>query len=344
MEFLIGSEKRFEEFIKKIKKSDKIALITHNDLDGLASAFLVEKVLPLKAIKFFSYKMNISSLFGEFKKKKINKIIFTDVAIEGMKNEIKKAEKFAEILIIDHHESKINFNSAKTVYLKTDTFTPACLSCFELFSKFTDLSRHDWLVALGIISDFGFKKNKDFLIAVNRKYGLKESKEIIESELGDYVKLLNGAIIYFNKNLKKLYDELKKVKNLRDLNKFKRFRKVIDKEIDAKVKEFEKKAEKQDDLYFYYFHQKYHIASVVSNILSRKSQGNTFIIVGDSGEKFLKANGRRQDGKKNLPELFKKAVKGLKDAGAGGHIRAAGADIRREDLAKFKKRLFELYK
>lgn len=45
MKFLAGSEKRFFDFISNLTDKDKIALLSHNDGDGIVSALIASKVL-----------------------------------------------------------------------------------------------------------------------------------------------------------------------------------------------------------------------------------------------------------------------------------------------------------
>ena len=48
MIFLQGSKKEFFDFISK---EDKIGILTHNDLDGIASAIFLEEILNIKNLK-----------------------------------------------------------------------------------------------------------------------------------------------------------------------------------------------------------------------------------------------------------------------------------------------------
>ena len=67
IEFLAGTENRFKEFVKSIKPSDKIALISHTDHDGIAAAKIVSYVLPYSLLKFVDYEDINNSLIDELK-------------------------------------------------------------------------------------------------------------------------------------------------------------------------------------------------------------------------------------------------------------------------------------
>lgn len=45
MKFLIGNEKTFNDFMDGICDNDKLGILTHNDLDGIASAVFLEQAI-----------------------------------------------------------------------------------------------------------------------------------------------------------------------------------------------------------------------------------------------------------------------------------------------------------
>ena len=120
MKLEIGSEKRFFEFISKLgeKNKEKIALISHVDLDGIVSAKIVNKVIEADILKFLDYTELNKNLIKELKKEKVTKVIFTDLLIKD-KDFIKELEKISNILIIDHHISK-DWNSEKTGFIRVE--------------------------------------------------------------------------------------------------------------------------------------------------------------------------------------------------------------------------------
>ena len=88
----IGSAKRLYEFISRLSDKDKIAIVTHGaDLDGIASAIIVNKIIDANEVLFVNYVDLKENLADELKKKKINKIIFTDLMIKD-ESFVKKLE------------------------------------------------------------------------------------------------------------------------------------------------------------------------------------------------------------------------------------------------------------
>ena len=44
--YLLGSEQVFYDFVDSISEKDKIGIITHIDLDGIASCIFLQKIIP----------------------------------------------------------------------------------------------------------------------------------------------------------------------------------------------------------------------------------------------------------------------------------------------------------
>jgi len=69
--------------------------------------------------------------------------------------------EFTDDELLKIQESMINdLNSMKTNFIKTESKFPACISCYDLFSKMTDLAYLDWLVACGVIFDWQYEDSE----------------------------------------------------------------------------------------------------------------------------------------------------------------------------------------
>ncbi|MEK6881737.1 MAG: hypothetical protein AABY22_19120 [Nanoarchaeota archaeon] len=73
-EFGAGSEKRFFDFIGNLA-DEKIALISHTDLDGLISAKITNQVVKADFLRFVDYSDLNETLAAELKKMKMKKVI-----------------------------------------------------------------------------------------------------------------------------------------------------------------------------------------------------------------------------------------------------------------------------
>jgi len=339
--FLAGSEKEFFNFISNLTEKDKIALITHNDLDGVISAKIVNECINVNFIEFIDYKDINEKLMKKIKLKKINKVIITDIGIN--ETNIKKIEKFSEVLIIDHHNFNFDFNSNKTSFINTDGFC-ASYSCYYLFSKIQNIDFYDWLVACACISDFMEKNVPEFMSKTFKKYNENFSDNetaIQNTEILKIQKELSLSLIYFEKNIKKVYESIgKKFGEIGNLSKY---HKIINEEINKKVKEFYKKREIFNNIYFLELKSKYNILSMLINELSMNEKNKVFIII-SKYSKVYQISARNQEGDIDLPNLLKMLVNKFKNSGAGGHFHAAGGFFPVKYLPEFKKRLINISK
>ncbi len=344
---------KFRRFCAAISSEDRIAVVFHGDADGLCSGVNAARVVQLrrgrKPEMFFSQGSSEVELteksIKKMRKGKINKIILVDLAVDQNPATIKKAEKFAELLIIDHHKIYKNLNSRKTTMVKAQYVSsrepskyPAAKLSFDLFSNCEDLSDLEWVTAVGIIGDSGLKHWRKFIVRAgrNNKLSLKKMKEL--KELISAVEAVDGRKL--NSLAKEFY------KNIGSPNKilrsrFKKYKKNYDAELKRLMKGFkgaEKYPEKQ--LIYYSFKSKYYIKSALINHISQKFPKKTLILVQDRGNTMLHISARRQDFRVKVNELLEKSLRGLNGSG-GGHIPAAGGRVSRKDLGKFKKRLLE---
>ena len=338
MEFLIGSEKQFIEFMSNLEAKDKIALVSHNDVDGICSALIVSNVVGgAESIEFLGYSYNmLAPLVERFKKSKINKVVITDLAIDREAESIKKLEKFADILIIDHHELLSDLNSKKTTMIKTISGLPASYVCYKLFSKINKIP--SWIGIIGTLSDN------------IHKYDSQNADELFDdfefdSERGNFYDkaiLLSNAMMYFRGNELKVFDLIKDIKDFSELDKLKEYSDSIEEEIKYFLEDFEKNKEERGDLVFYPFNPKYPITSALINILSVKDKDKTYVFVTER-KGLVRVSSRSQRGDVDCPELLRKASAGIPNAVAGGHFKAAGATIPSQYLNKFRENLFKAY-
>jgi len=337
LEFLAGDEKRFAEFISNLDEGDKIAILSHNDLDGLCSAVIASKVLgKIDYLKFMAYDYNMMKEVAiELKKKKINKLFVFDLVLDSEAESVLEISKFAEIVYIDHHQFEKDFNSDRIVMIKTRTEEPASFACYYLFSKIQKI--HSWIAALGIISDRVDKYNEKNCKEVFRDFSLEGCED-----LWKVVEDTNFALIYFRDNEEKLFDMFARVKNSRDISLGK-YAMIVEKETNKVLSDFEKNHEKHGDLKIYFFKSKFSLSSIVSTILSiKRYQDNTIVILADYGS-HIKVSARNSHSKVNCVELLKRAMKNIPKSNSGGHIPAAGGEIPHKYLSQFKKNLIKVY-
>ncbi len=349
MQFIYGSEEKAIESLKSITEKDRVAIFSHDDVDGFVSGRILHAAIPAEVIDFLDYDPRLAmNQLEKVQKAKINKIIFSD-----LKQEINDIKNFTqhfqgEMLILDHHEYPEDLNSNKIIFMKTDTSSCAALIAYTLLKQAGfHIEKLDWLVGAAVIADYTFEQNRPFIQSIEEKYHLKikaeNNRQSFSSDLGEIANLINDAAIYFFKDKKAYYEILKKITSIKEINQLKKYAKVVKAEISQLMADFEKHHEKIGDALVYASAIHFPITSTVASKLSGKyPQNTTIIFLADMSDGRIKVSSRRQDGKVNLPELLTKATQGLKESTAGGHIKAAGGSFLKKDLPLFKKRLFEL--
>lgn len=341
MKYLLGNEKIFYDFVKSIKKEDKVAIISHNDFDGVAAIVFLEKILNSQKIKsdliyFSTYSEDMfDKHFEEMKKKKISKVFVVDIqadnaapkGFENLRNDF-------DVFWIDHHPLIEGSSYEKT--LKTSTPDCTTLVLFNLAEHYFDISDLNWIVCAGIVADWGFR-NPENMNYVKKLYPNFNENDLKTSEIGKIVIIVNDSLIYYRHKEKKVFDALMK----KDLASLEKVAKEVDKELQKVVDNYFKKAEfyPKKDLYFHYENPKFHLVSSVSSIVSMKDFGKTFIFASDIENGIVKISARNQSGKVDLGKLMKKCIEGFDSSVGGGHIYAASASFMKKDLQKFKERL-----
>src|SRR3989344_3241761 len=240
IEFLAGTEKRFAQFISELNDKDKIALISHTDLDGLTAARVTNEIIDADIVKFLGYSDLNKNLIQFLKEKNVKFVIFTDLFIKDTEM-VREIEKFARILIIDHHLFEIDLNSEKTVFLNSQGYCAAYI-CYYLFSKVKDIEYLDWLVACACVADWQYTKNQTWMHGVYSKYddnfsptieGIKNSKKFWELQLK-----ISYSLVYFKEEVKKVYDKIGI--NFGDIGDLGKYYQIIKAEIDIALQRFVK--------------------------------------------------------------------------------------------------------
>lgn len=344
MNFEYGSKQRFSSFMEGLHEKDIVALISHTDLDGIAAAKVANVVLDATIIKFVNYSDLTRDLVLELKERGVTKAVFTDLYLKDSEL-IKELEAFAHVMILDHHLSSQDWNSAKTTFIKCEEGYCAGYLCYELFSSVQNLEHLDWLVACSCVSDYCHVKTADWLTTIYSTYG-----DVFEQE-GRYVRMsgpmwdvqdiLSLSLIYYKdheKGLRFVFDSIGR--RFGDIGTLEDAAQAVRKEVDRLVALFETEKQPFEEGYLFEFEPRYSCGSMVSTIVSGKHENKTILTLRcDAESGFCNVSARRQDKQKNMSDFLKELVIGLKDSTAGGHVPAAGGHFRIEDLVTVKKRL-----
>ncbi|MEK6941786.1 MAG: DHHA1 domain-containing protein [archaeon] len=345
----------FKSFAKNFRADDRIAIVYDSDPDGLSSAVIASKAIERlrgnapEAVFFQSHSIVSlqDSTLQKLKEHKINKLIVLDLAVDQDAKQVKKAEKFLYLLVLDHHKTYKNISSKKTVFLKANEFSfldpskyATAKLAFDLFSEVVDISDLKWVACVGLIGDCSLRAWKKFF---DETY--KETMTS-EKELRSLVELVSSVETVNRPKIGELYKEFFNAKKPGDLknSKFKNYKSIVQKELQKLSEEFHQKKEifPEQELVFFSFKSKFDIKSIlVNNISSKFYPDKTVVIVEDKGHGIMTLSARRQDFKVKMNDLLENSVKGLKGAMAGGHIPAAGGKIDKKDFKKFKENIIK---
>jgi single-stranded DNA-specific DHH superfamily exonuclease len=186
MKYLSGSEQNFHDFVDSIGKEEKIGIITHTDLDGIASGIFLKKILESKKLKvnFIEFTQYGFGVLKPLFKKDFDILFFTDWNVDNYQEDLTELKKKARVFVIDHHPLNPELRD-KSGFIKTDSSYCSAHTLFDLAKegKYFDTKPWEWLVCSAIIMDYTFDnmENLKFLKSV---YPEITPENIWESEPG----------------------------------------------------------------------------------------------------------------------------------------------------------------
>lgn len=327
---------RGKEFLNDIKPEEKVVLIYHHDIDGVCSATIATKAMERLGKKFhkkiptdyIKIKKDVKNLEGA------DKIIILDIGTK---------EDFADFLkkptlIIDHHQVKFDLNSEKIILINPlfdnpEIYQPATYLSYKFFSEIVDLEDLIWIVVLGITGDYTYDDCKD---VVDRMIKVKDRDELQESRFGKVMKLLNGAS--YDLGMRKILEILLsviKIEEIEDNQELKEAFAKYEVAFEEGKTQFWKNSETFGDVVFSPIKPKYErLGSSIINEESKKNPDKILFLFEDLGDIF-DIDARFQTGKLHLGKLLSRVC------GGGGHRRAAGGHIKKDELEATKKKILE---
>ena len=318
-----------KEFLDNITDKDNIAIIHHDDLDGFASGIIFCDWCKQKGAEIENFIFKFGGWNKETNLEKFNKIIITDIAPNGISELSFPKDK--EIFYTDHHP-KDSPIPKEMLELRLEGYLPSS----RIAGRLTKLK--PWLALAGTIADAGD------LYPENEKY-LKENLEKYNSTLEEYsekiVQVISNTLVFFDRDLQKAFEIIKEINSIEEIIKLKKYSDKVEEEIEEQLKNIENNSEKIKNLHIIIVNPKYPIRGILINKVSRTNPKKIFIFLSPKKEnpELLGISSRHQSDKADLPSLLKAGIKGLENANAGGHKRAAGGQIQTKDLEKFKENL-----
>src|SRR6056297_2522255 len=127
IDYLVGSKKDFDEFVQLMTSRDRVAIVSHNDLDGLASALFLEKILnsenvQVQQIQFLDINRDlVRKVLHDLKEEDINKVFFCDLSVDYLDLEgFQELRKEVDCFLIDHHPLNLNLKNKRNI-IKTSS-------------------------------------------------------------------------------------------------------------------------------------------------------------------------------------------------------------------------------
>ncbi|MFW5847226.1 MAG: DHH family phosphoesterase, partial [Nanoarchaeota archaeon] len=287
--FLIGNEKVFVNFIEEINSDDRIGIISHaSDLDGILSAILIEDILNNKGIENISVEFieqdsrELEPVIKNFKSKRVNKWIFTDLYINGfaLKNfEELQTEFFEHVLLIDHHPIEPELKNNENIIKNTTSYCSSlAIYLMGVDNDFIEKDKFRKIVEAGAIAEYSFN-DEDVLKWLKEEYSGFSIEKRYDFPPGKFCKQLVSTIIYYRDDIKKAYEIIKN----QDWKEVLRLHYLVQEEIEFEIQKAKKEIEyfPEKKLNFYYFNPKFRITSVVATVLSDTKPKESFVILSD---------------------------------------------------------------
>lgn len=333
--------------IKKIRehlnKAQNPVFFFDNDQDGLCSFLLLQRYIG----RGKGFPIKTSFLTNDYLRKveEFNSDYIFILDKPNVSNEfIEEIEKRNIPLIwIDHHEiSKTEINSYAEYYNplfeKEKSNEPVTSICYEITKRKEDI----WIAIIGCISDnfvpiFYKEFQKDYPdLSLNSEDAFKI---FYGSGIGKIARIFGFALKDKISNVISMIKFLMIIKTpyeiLEENNKNKSIHKRFQ-EIDTKYQKFLEKAKKNvsADLIIFKYAGETSMSSDIANGLKYLFPNKIIFAIYTKG---VRANisGRG----KNVRDLVLKAIDGLENATGGGHENAVGAQIKKEDIEEFEKRI-----
>ncbi len=348
--------------LKSLKRK-KIAVISHDDSDGSCSAALIIRLLERlhgnNNISYFSTRgapYITDELMDDVISEKPDHVVTCDFAGD-LDLSAKRLEKEGiRCIMIDHHIPKDYDFPESTIYLNPQIegkTMPCAAYVYDICCMISEsFDENLWIAAVGTIEDYGASDREDIIKACMKKYPemFEKIKSIDNSKLFDTTfglvgKIIGAAPLWASYQGAELATKtLLEVDSPRDFLSlenddvrlmFEKFSQ-IEAEIKKNVKRFQPDCKRYGPIMMYEISSEYPIKSNVSTIVSSRYPDNIIITI-EKKTRYVSMSMRNQSGKFDLNRIITECIEGL-DARGGGHKKAAGASVSKDDIETFLER------
>ncbi|MFO7794061.1 MAG: DHH family phosphoesterase [Candidatus Nanohaloarchaea archaeon] len=350
------------DYLKDCENS-KIKILHHWDMDGVASATIISKILEKqrgRPAEDVSIPLERAYHLSEEEKeelKKFDKLIVLDFNLKA--DELEELNEFIDVLVVDHHEfdrrPDIPFVNPRE--FDADIYVPCSKICLDISAEFGLEDELRWIAGMGVIQDFGVESCPELFDALNEDYEKYLPEELNQHELaknceyGRYASVLNIKPYRDSRHFSKLaYQALMNSEDLMEIEAQEEYRKVYEvylemqDEFNKMVEDYEEDREIERDkrVIFFKIDSEFNITSSISTNMSTKTPDWIHLVIQLDDEVNISA--RCQSGRVDLGTLLRDSLPEAaveEGAEAGGHRKAAGASFPREYYEEFKENFIE---
>jgi len=341
------TQKQVKEIKEHLNKAQNPLFFFDNDVDGLCSFLLLQryngrgKGVPIKSFPELTvdYFRKVNELNADY-------IFVLDKPIISAEFFKRVEEVNIPIVWIDHHDINKEeipgfVNYYNPILNKVQTNEPVTYLCYQITKN--DL----WIAVLGCVFD---NFVPDFYSDFEKEYPeltIRSSNAFdicYKSQIGKIGKIFSFALKDRTSNVINMLRFLMKVKTPHEiLEKNNKNYTMHDRfnQIDQKYQKLLRKAKENikssDKILFFQYGGDLSMSSDLANELIYRYPEKIIVVIYIKG---IKANISVRGNK--IREKLLEAIKGLEDSSGGGHENAVGAQIRVEDIEKFREKLVEL--
>jgi len=351
------------DFIENCREDDKVKILHHWDMDGVASAAIISKILRSmreKEADNVSMPLKRAYHLSDEEKKKLrdfDKLIVLDFNLKA--DELEELNEFIDVLVVDHHDfdRKPDISFVNPREFDEEIYVPCSKICMDIASEFDLADEVRWIAGMGVIQDFGVDSCPELFEALEEDYEKYLPEELSQEQLaknceyGRYASVLNIKPYRDSRHFAKLsYQALMKSDDLMELEALEEYRKVYEvylemqDEFTEMVENYEEEREidREKMVIFFEIDSEFNITSSISTNMSTKTPEWIHFVIQKDDEVNISA--RCQSGRVNLGELMEASLpeEAVEEgAEAGGHRKAAGASMPVQYYEAFKKNFLE---
>jgi single-stranded DNA-specific DHH superfamily exonuclease len=350
----------YDEFFLGLTRKDRVAVMHDKDPDGICAGVILAKQVQRMRGRKIDLRVNVPgsaylptpAIAKRLKRRRINKVIITDISADNEPGFVRKVARFAQVIIIDHHKIYSKFKEKNVILVKPQLLQKKVLPsaycsskfAYDLGNRLVNLTDMDWLAATGSIADIAAAPWMRWLSSVHKRHKVAMRKDLFTTRIGQTATVINSALVYDLRNVPFAFKTVFNAKKPAEVLKspLRRYHEEVQGELDKWVRLLDRKAEHhpEHEMIVYYIEPKLHIKSTLSTVLSLKYKHTTLILLSPVGN-MITVSARRHDQKVAMNTLLECSCKGLKGSSAGGHIPAAGGRFKRSDLLRFRSQLLD---